>query len=80
MSTCQPEAIVNTIGPRARQRHGHDTRRADLYTLPAIRTESGRRRLCYRGVTMLNSVSVEPGTPGFRSAVKRTVGTVNADE
>ena len=78
--TCQPEAIVNTIGPRARQRHGHDTRRADLYTLPAIRTESGRRRLCYRGVTMLNSVSVEPGTPGFRSAVKRTVGTVNADE
>ena len=75
MVTCQPEAIFGTIGAQARQRHDHETRRANMYTLPAIRTESGRRRLCYRGVTMLNRVGVEPGTPGFRSAVKQAIGT-----
>ena len=79
MVTCQPEVIFETIGTKARQRHDHETRRANMYTLPAIRTESGRRRLCYRGVTMLNSLGVEPGTPGFRSAVKRVVGTVSVE-
>ena len=38
----QPESLLQTIGPRARQRHNHDTRRADLFTLPSIRVEAGR--------------------------------------
>lgn len=69
----QPESIMATIGLRADQRHSHNTRQASLYTLPTIRTEAGRRRLCYRGVGLLNSVGVEPGTCGFRSAVRRAV-------
>ena len=77
--TCQPESLFSTIGARARQRHDHETRQADQFTLPAIRTECGRRRLCYRGVTMLNSVSAEPGAPGFRSTVRREVRTVNLE-
>ena len=77
--TRQPESLFSTIGARARQRHDHETRQADQFTLPAIRTECGRRRLCYRGVTMLNSVSAEPGAPGFRSTVRREVRTVNLE-
>lgn len=69
----QPESIYLTIGPRANLRHSHDTRQANLYTLPAIRTESGRKRLCYRGVSLLNSVGVVPGIPAFRSSVKNAV-------
>ena len=50
----RPECLLQTIGQRASQRHDHDTRRADSLTLPPIRTESGRRRLCYRGVSLIN--------------------------
>ena len=67
----QPESLLQTIGPRARQRHNHDTRRADLFTLPAIRVEAGRRRVCYRGVSLMNDMNVEPGIPAFRAEVKQ---------
>ena len=67
----QPESLLQTIGPRARQRHNHDTRRADLFTLPSIRAEAGRRRICYRGVSLMNDINVEPGIPAFRAEVKQ---------
>ena len=69
----RPASLLQTIGPRARQRHGNDTRRADMLTLPAIRVEAGRRRLCYRGVSLMNDMHIEPGIPSFRAEVKRFV-------
>ena len=48
----QPECLSDTMGHRASQRHQHDTRRAGFLTLLSIHTEAGRRRLCYRGVTV----------------------------
>ena len=66
-----PQSLHHTIGPRARQQHSHDTRRADLFTLPSIRIEAGRRRLNYRGVSLLNDTRVEPGTVSFRAEVKQ---------
>ena len=65
-----PPSLHNTIGPRARQQHSHDTRRADWFTLPSIRVEAGRRRLNYRGVSLLNDTHVQPGTVSFRAEVK----------
>ena len=67
----QPESLLQTIGSRTRQRHNHDTRRADLFTLPSIRVEAGRRRVCYRGVSLMNDMNVEPGIPAFRAEVKQ---------
>ena len=67
----QPEYLRQTIGPRACQRHQHQTRRADSFTLPAIRTESGRRRLCYRGVSLMNDMRIEPGMPAFKAMLRR---------
>ena len=67
----QPESLLQTIGPRAHQWHNHDTRRAELFTLPSIRVEAGRRRVCYRGVSLMNDMNVEPGIPAFRAEVKQ---------
>ena len=77
--TGQPESMLSTIGVRARQRHDHGTRQADRYTRPAIHNESGRRRMCYRGVTLLNRVGVEPGTTGFRRAVRQFITNGDVD-
>ena len=77
--TGQPESMLSTIGVRARQRHDHGTRQAERYTRPAIHDESGRRRMCYRGVTLLNRVGVEPGTTGFRRAVRQFIANGDVD-
>ena len=69
----QPEYLRSTIGHRASQRHQHDTRRACSYTLPSIRTEAGRRRLSYRGVSKLNELKVELGTLSFRFKVRKAL-------
>ena len=52
---------------------------SDLYSLPTIRAEAGRRGMYYLVVTMLNSMGVPPGAPGFRSTVGRLVGTVDVE-
>ena len=78
IETGQPEYLYNTIGPRADQRHAHATRQSGLITCPNIRTEAGRRRMCFRGVRLLNSVRAVPGEPGFRRTVRRLVGSAGA--
>ena len=69
----QPEYLRGTLGQRASQRHRHDTRRAYYFTLPSIRTEAGRRRLCYRGIARLNELGVEPGILSYRYKVKNVL-------
>ena len=53
-----PRPVVTTIGPPARQRHGHSTRTADLLTVPRIRTEAGRNRLCFSAVKLYPKVEI----------------------
>ena len=77
IETGQPDSLYSTIGPRAVQRHAYETRQADLFTRPNIRTEAGRRRLCYRGVTRLNTMRVDSGEPGFRRTVRRLARSAN---
>ena len=69
----QPESLHRTIGPRARQRHDHNTRRSDMFTLPPFRIGAGKRRLCYRGVSLINDLRIEPDIPAFRAELKRLV-------
>ena len=66
----EPASLYQTIGPRASEVHRHDTRRASDWTLPRIRTESGRRRLCYRGLSMMNTYCLDTADPTFRSTLK----------
>ena len=75
ITTGVPQSIGETIGPVARDVHDHDTRNADRITRPRARTETGRRRLCIRGVEMLNSISssLDPNTSSFRRNVKRVI-------
>ena len=77
IETEQPEYLYGTIGPRAGQRHAYSTRQSGLYTCPNIRTEAGRRRMCYRGVQLMNRVGAVPGESGFRGTVRRLVGTTD---
>ena len=71
--TGQPEYLKSTMGQRANQRHQHNTRRASFLALPTIRTEAGRRRLCYRGVTHLNKLNIEPGLLSYRVLVRKAL-------
>ena len=52
-----------------------DTRRhprsAEL-SLPRIRTEAGRRRLCYRGVSLLNELDIREAVP-FKSTLRNVL-------
>ena len=57
-----PALLVRTIGPPAGQLHQHDTRGAARLTLPQIRTEAGRSRLNYSGVTSYNAILERVGT------------------
>lgn len=68
-----PELIAETICPPANEIHDHHTRRAGRRTLPQIRTEAGRRRLCYRGVDALNALGITPGAVGLKAQVKGCV-------
>ena len=70
LMTGLPAYMRETIGPRANAVHSHGTRNANRWTLPQIRCEAGRRRLCYRGVSMLNEIDIEPCTTYFRHDLK----------
>ena len=73
MITEHPECILGTIGAPVRQQHSHNTRHSDRHTVPRIRTEAGRRRLCYRGVSMMNRSRVHVNAPGYRAQLKRDI-------
>ena len=68
-----PEAIHCTIGTSAAEQHTHDTRGSSSLTLPRIRTEAGRRRLCYRGVKMLNATNVHIDDRRYRYRLRRSI-------
>ena len=70
LSTRQPDVLRKTIGSPANRRHDHGTRGADRRTLPHIRTESGRRRLCYRGVAACNEMGLDLSGANFRRNLK----------
>ena len=72
----QPECLRSTIGQRVGQRHQHDTRSANLFTLPSIRTEAGRKRLCYRGVARLNVLKVDPRMSTFRAKIMKILRSI----
>ena len=71
-----PLSLVQTIGTPARRQHDHDTRAAGLLTLPRIRTETGRKRLCYSAVKMYNDVPKVVGI-SFKTAAKRYLRSVD---
>ena len=77
--TEQPRLLFETIGQQANLVHNHFTRRSNEWTLPAIRTESGRRRLCYRGVSQLNRTGLNPGSYHFKTELKRTLSDIRED-
>ena len=70
----EPTGLYLTIGSQADEIHDHNTRRAVNRTLPRIRTETGRRRLCYRGVSLLNRHRLDPADRSFRVKVKTALG------
>ena len=71
--TGQPEALRSTIGPPANTRHSHETRNAGQLTLPHIRTEAGRRRLCYHGVMSFNELKFNYSSVNFRRSLKKAI-------
>ena len=75
MSCLVPPPLAQTIGAPARRQHDHDTRSADLLTVPRIRTETGRKRLCFSGVKLYNEVPKPAGT-SFKTAAKRHLRAV----
>ena len=73
VATGLPDSIWRTIGLPANQRHTYRTRTANRLTVPRIRTEAGRRRLCHRGVTMLNSSRVRVTDKHYRARLRRDI-------
>ena len=69
-----PATLAQTIGPPARQLHQHETRGAGRLAVPSIRTEAGRRRLCYSGVTKYNEVITSQATVSKRSTKAHLYG------
>ena len=63
LCTGAPAYIAQTIGPTRSAVHSHATRRSAELSLPRIRTEAGRRRLCYRGVALLNELNLSNAVP-----------------
>ena len=72
LHTGTPPQIAHTIGPPRNLLHTHATRRSAELSLPRIRTESGRRRLAYRGAALLNELDIGEGVP-FKSSLKETL-------
>ena len=70
MMTGRPESLAATMGQRLSVQHEHNTRNAHHFVVPRMRTETGKRRLCYRGVKALNGLEIDPSMPAFRSALK----------
>ena len=66
-----PETLFSDIGTPISLRHSHETRSVNQLSLPAIRTEAGRRQLCYRGVKLTNAINVPVTDQQFRKDVKR---------
>ena len=62
-----------TIGALRLEVHGINTRGSAQRVLPPIRTEAGRRRLCYRAVTVLNSCGLDLGTTHFKARLRQTL-------
>ena len=69
--TGQPEAMLCAVGPPSNQRRSHVTRRATQRSLPRIRRAAGRRRLCYRGVKLLNAAKSPIADQQLRRNFKR---------
>ena len=74
--TGQPEAIADTIGQAANRIHEHATRHASEITLPRIRSEAGRRRLCYSAVRMYNQVPPLNPNASFKHQLKQHILTL----
>ena len=71
--TGQPENINDTILPRANEQHHHNTRGCDQFKMPRMVTETGKRRLCSRGVATLNELRLDPSAPAFRTKLRRRI-------
>ena len=68
-TTGKPEDIARTIGGVAQHQYG--TRTAGHHVLPRIRTEAGRRRLCYDTVREYDRLSIDVNSRNFRHHLKR---------
>ena len=69
ITTCRPESVADVIGTSAQ--HHYQTRGSSQRVLSRIRTEQGRRRLCYSGVREYNQLPFDTNTRGFRSRLRR---------
>ena len=65
----RPEAIASTIGEMAQ--HQYQTRTAGHHVLPRIRTEAGRRRLCYSAVKAYDCLPFDVNERNFRRRLRR---------
>ena len=72
LRTGAPAYVARTIGPPRNAVHSHATRRSAELSLPRIRTEAGRRRLCYRGVSLLNELDIREAVP-FKSTLRNVL-------
>ena len=73
LETGQPESLCSGIVSRGSV-HGRDTRQSDQLDLPAIRTESGRRRFLYTTVSLFNALPPalrELGPRRFKSQYRK---------
>ena len=64
-----PDEIAVTFGETAQ--HRYETRTACQHALPRIRTEAGRRRLCYSAVRDYDSLPPSVGGRHFRFKLRR---------
>ena len=69
ITTGRPESVADVIGTSAQ--HHYQTRGSSQRVLSRIRTEQGRRRLCYSGVREYNQLPFDTNTRGFRSRLRR---------
>ena len=69
VTTGRPESIASSIGTVAQ--HHYQTRGATQLVLPRIRTELGRRRLCYSGVHCYNRLPFVTNTRNFKTQLRR---------
>ena len=72
LRTGAPAYVARTIGPPRNAVHSHATRRSAELSLPRILTEAGRRRLCYRGVSLLNELDIREAVP-FKSTLRNVL-------
>ena len=68
-TTGRPESIADTLGDAAQ--HQYMTRAAGNHVLPRIRTEAGRRRLCYSAVQDYDSLPINVNARSFRAQLRK---------